>query len=126
MRRAKLFGKLSAALGLFAAPALASEKVNWPDLPTSGFIADRPATVDDAKQGNAVFSMNGKSSGTVPITIPQYVWWSDEEGKRHPMILIQAELAPDGTKIVGLRNLAGEDTVATLPELELLGTKKPN
>ncbi len=70
--------------------------------------------------------MDGKSLGAIPITIPQYVWWSDEDGTKHPMILVQAERAPDGIEIVGLRDFDGQETVATLPELELLGTKKPN
>ncbi|WP_199857289.1 hypothetical protein [Sphingomonas sp. EC-HK361] len=86
----------------------------------------RTATVEDAKKGNATFSMDGKSQGALPIAIPQYVWWTDETGSKHPMILVQAELAPDGTKIVGLRDFGGEGTVATLLEVELLGTKKPN
>jgi hypothetical protein len=126
MNISKLFVRLAAALGLAASPALAGDKVNWPDLPTSGFMTGRPATVEDAKQGNAVFSMDGKRSGVLPVVIPQYVWWSDEQGKKHPMILVQAEQALDGTKIVGLRDFAGSETVATMPELELLGTKKPN
>ncbi len=60
------------------------------------------------------------------LPIPQYVLWSDEHGAKHPMILVQAEKAPDGQTIVGLRDFSGQGTVATLPEVELLGTKKPN
>ena len=121
-----LWGRIAALLGLAASPAVAAPSPTWPDLPKSGFVVGRPASVEDAKQGNAVFSMDGKSGGALPIAVPQYVWWSDEHGTKHPMILVQAEQAPDGSKIVGLRDFAGHETVATLPELELLGTKKPN
>lgn len=96
----------------------------WPDLPTTGFISGRAATVEDVGAGNAAFSMQG-AGVPLSIDIPQYVLWKDEDGKQHPMILIQAEKAPDGTKIVGLRAVDGSDTVATLPEITLLGTKKP-
>ncbi|VVT06887.1 conserved exported hypothetical protein [Sphingomonas sp. EC-HK361] len=122
----RLIGRLATMLGLAASPALAGEGITWPDLPTTGFVVGRTATVEDAKKGNATFSMDGKSQGALPIAIPQYVWWTDETGSKHPMILVQAELAPDGTKIVGLRDFGGEGTVATLLEVELLGTKKPN
>jgi len=121
-----LWGALAAGLGLTTAVACADAGGLWPDLPTSGFMAGRAANVDDVKNGNAAFSMDGKSLGALPLAIPQYVFWTDENGQKHPMILVQAEQAPDGTKIVGLRNFAGQETVATLPELELLGTKKPN
>ena len=98
----------------------------WPDLPTTGFTKDRAATIEDAKNGNAVFSMDGKSNGAIHVTIPQYVLWTDEQGEKHPMILVQAEKAPNGMEIVGLRNFEGKETVATMPEITLLGTKKPN
>lgn len=122
----RLIGRLAAMLGLAASPAIAGEGTAWPDLPTTGFVVGRTATVEDAKKGNATFSMDGKSQGALPIAIPQYVWWTDETGLKHPMILVQAELAPDGSKIVGLRDFGGRETVATLVEVELLGTKKPN
>ena len=98
----------------------------WPELPTRGFTVGRAATVEDAKSGNAVFSMNGQSKGAIALLIPQYVYWTDEHGVKHPMILVQAEHAPDGTQIVGLRDFQGHETVGTLPELTLLGTKKPS
>ena len=124
--KAWLFGGLPILLGLATSPAQGGEKMIWPDLPKTAFTAGRVASVEDAKQGNAVFSMDGKSGGALPLSIPQYAWWTDETGAKHPMVLVQAELAPDGTKVVGLRDFAGQETVATLAEIQLLGTKKLN
>ena len=97
----------------------------WPDLPTKGFLSGRPATNADVEAGNAVFSMDGKSEGAVEIAVPQYALWVDDQGQRHPVIVVQAEKAPGGMNIVGLLNRDGSYTAATLPELELLGTEKP-
>ena len=126
MRRITSICFVLAFLTLSSGSFANGENIVWPDLPTTGFLNGRTATVDDAKNGNAVFSMNGQSAGVLPLTIPQYVEWTDENGQKHPMILVQAEKGPDGTEIVGLRDFQGKDTVATLPELTLLGTKKPN
>jgi hypothetical protein len=98
----------------------------WPDLPTTAFISGRPATVADAEQGNAAFSMDGQAKSALEIDIPQYAWWTDENGSRHPVIVIQAEEAPDGTKIIGLLKPDGQHMVATGPELTLLGKSKPD
>jgi hypothetical protein len=123
---AGFFAGLAALIGLAGTPSPAENKINWPDLPTRGFTVGRPATVQDVEQGNAVFSMNGTGGGVVSVPVPQYVFWRDESGATHPKILVQIEKAPDGSTIVGLRDFEGNETVATLPELELLGTEKPN
>jgi hypothetical protein len=121
----QLFARIAMLLGV-SSSAASADTIQWPNLPTSGFIAGRPATIDDAKQGNAVFSMNGGSTGPVSIEIPQYAYWNDEKGMKHPMIVVQAEKAPDGSEIIGLRDFQGHEMVATMPEVTLLGTKKPN
>lgn len=118
--------KLMALLGLTATVAVAGKPFVWPDLPTTGFIVGRAASVEDTGNGNAAFSLDGKSAGPIAIAIPQYALWKDENGVDHPVIVIQAETAPDGLQIVGLRNLDGLETVATMPEITLLGAKKPN
>ena len=121
-----LLGRLAMTFGLAAGPAFANDTIPWPDLPTKGFTSGRVASVEDAKRGDATFSMDGQSRGALPIPIPQYVIWTDEHGVKHPMILVQAEEAPDGSKIVGLRDFKGQEAVAILPEVTLLGTKKPS
>ncbi|MEO7656683.1 MAG: hypothetical protein ABIS25_05025 [Sphingomicrobium sp.] len=105
---------------------MADPSVHGLDLPSKGYISGRPATVEDAKAGNAVFSMNGGSKGALSIAIPQYALWKDAKGIGHPMIVVQAERAPDVSEIIGLRDFNGGETVATLPEVTLLGTGKPN
>lgn len=69
--------------------------------------------------------MAGGSLGPLAVQIPQYAYWTDEEHQKHPMIVVQAEKAPDGSEILGLRGFDGSETVATLAEVQLLGTKKP-
>jgi translation elongation factor EF-Tu-like GTPase len=116
---------LAGMLGVGSA-GLSASKVVWPELPRTGFIKERPATEEDIRRGNAVFSQAGTDEGALKLEIPQYVLWKDEDGRKHPMILVQAERSANGTDVVGLRDFAGSETVATLPEVTLLGTKKPN
>jgi hypothetical protein len=121
-----MFKKLMLGLGFAASATSANDRFDWPELPTTGFIAGREAVNEDTAYGRAIFSLDGKSAGPIAVTIPQYALWRDEDGVAHPVILMQAETAPDGTQIVGLRNFDGSDTVATMPEITLLGVDKPN
>ena len=99
---------------------------SWPDLPTKGFVIGRPATEEDVRAGNAVFSQAGTDEGTLGVQIPQYVLWLDELGKEHPMFLVQAEVTAHREDVMGLRGFDGSETVATLAEIRLLGTEKPS
>ena len=99
--------------------------MNWPELPSSGFLSGRSATKADVESGQAVFSMDGKGEGPLQIAIPQYALWTDEQGTAHPVIVVQAEQAPGGMQIVGLLNPDGSHAAATLAELRLLGAEKP-
>ncbi len=97
---------------------------DWPDLPTTAFVAGRTATQADVASGAAIFSTDGASSAS-DLNVPQYVWWRDGAGRRHARVLVQAEIVPGGMTIVGLRDSAGNEAAVTLPEVELLGTRKP-
>jgi hypothetical protein len=97
---------------------------DWPELPTKGFIVGRPATEEDIRAGDAVFSQAGTDEGALGIKIPQYVLW-DDSGNERPMFLVQAEITARGQDVVGLRGFDGAETVATLAEIRLLGTEKP-
>jgi hypothetical protein len=99
--------------------------MDWPQLPSSGFLSGRAATNADVEAGQAVFSMDGKSEGALPIAIPQYALWTDESGSEHPVVVVQAESAPGGLQIVGLLHRDGSYAAATMAELKLLGTEKP-
>lgn len=98
----------------------------WPDLPTEGFVGGQVATDADVMAGRAVFAQGGAPGQTTPISlqIPQYACWTSEDAGRQRVILIQAEHGPPGD-IVGLRTARGEEIVATLPEIQLLGQQRP-
>ncbi|MDQ4086700.1 MAG: hypothetical protein M3177_01595 [Pseudomonadota bacterium] len=116
--------RLRSLLGLGLAAATAP-LVNWPELPSSGFLSGRSATESDVAAGNAVFAIQPNSRGPMPVEIPQYAYWNDDEGQRHPVIMVQAEYGPNGEEIVGLRGLDGSEIVATLSEVTLLGQAPP-
>ena len=124
MTGVSMIARVAVLFGISAVPS-AFERTAWPDLPKRGYIVGRVATVEDAKRGDAVFSTNGADGDAVQVVIPQYAIWTDEHGAKHPMILVQAKRAPDGMEMAGLRGLDGSETVATMPEVKLLGTKKP-
>jgi hypothetical protein len=105
----------------------AADEPQWPALPRSGFIAGRPATLQDVADGNAVFSTgkDGKEVGIpLPIQIPQYAYWDDGQGHKVQVIVVQAELA-NGIEIIGLHKANGDHLVSTRPELTLLGQAHP-
>ncbi len=115
---------LMAAL-VFSSACNGEEEIGWPALPTDGFVTGRAAANDEVDSGQAVFSMDGQGR-PIAIAIPQYAFWTDEDGNEHPVIVVQAERAPTGMEIVGLLMPDGSHTVATMPELKLLGKEKPN
>jgi hypothetical protein len=96
-------------------PALGDE---WPPLPRTGYIAGRAATLQDIKDGNAVFvASNGDTVVSKPltITIPQYAYWRDQGGRRTRVIVVQAEEAK-GVHIFGVRDANGKDIACTEAE----------
>ena len=105
--------------------------MKWPALPVQGFIAARPATVDDVDQGRAVFCQQSDdrvTSQPYPIAVPQYAIWHKEDGADVPAILVQAERhinVLDGEAVFGLRTLDGRELVADSSEVSLLGEQIP-
>ena len=100
---------------------------SWPTLPTSGFISGRLATEDDFKNGDALFlsPINDQPSGVpASIHVPQYAFFIDDDGKRIPVVVVQAEKNERFT-IVGMRDAHGQTYVATEAEVILLGSKHP-
>ena len=102
------------------------EPVNWPPLPTKGYIVGRAATQADVKAGRAVF-VAGQGHTVIgkplPLKIPQYAWLKQDQTKI-PVIIVQAEEA-NGFRLVGARYLNGEDVIGGANDFELLGTKAP-
>lgn len=115
---------LPAAFVLFSELALA--QASWPALPRDAFVSGRAATLADVSAGCAAFvaNSNGFAFGKpLGIAIPQYAWLT-KDGKRLPVVIIQAEAA-SGQSIVGALLPNGAHAVATLPEFELLGIIPP-
>ena len=126
-----MFARLAAfllALGIAAAASAQAAPVNWPPLPTTGFVSGRPATDEDVADGNAIFVL--KAYGTyfgkpMDIVIPQYAYLTKAGEKPVPVIVVQAEIG-NGIKLFGVRGLDGDKSTAREFELKLLGTKPPN
>jgi hypothetical protein len=107
--------------------ASAQQSPGWPPLPTSGFIAGRPATDKDIMEGNAVFALRayGVAFGKPHVVIPQYAYLTKRGQRPIPVIVVQAELGK-GLKIFGVRDLNGKTATARDSELQLLGTHPPD
>ena len=100
----------------------------WPALPDKGFILDRAATEKDVADGNAIFvtKSNGIIIGRpIAIVIPQYAYLLEDNDKRRPVIVIQAEDA-NGIKLFGVRDLNGKEYVTKETDLHVLGSELPN
>jgi hypothetical protein len=101
---------------------------SWPALPTSGFIAGRPATDKDVADGNAVFVLRayGVPFGKpLDVTIPQYAYLTKRGRQPVQVIVVQAEQGK-GIKIFGVRDRSGKAATARESEVQLLGTNPPN
>ncbi|HEV2626642.1 MAG TPA: hypothetical protein VGV62_16310 [Xanthobacteraceae bacterium] len=101
---------------------------SWPPLPTSGFIAGRPATAKDVADGNAIFVLRayGAPFGKpLDITIPQYAYVTKRGQQPVAVIVVQAEQGK-GIKIFGVRDRSGKPVTARESEIQLMGTNPPN
>jgi hypothetical protein len=103
-----------------------AQEAAWPPLPKQGFSSGHTATRADVAKGNAVFvpEVGGVSVGRpLAIVIPQYAYYK-EEGKKEPVIVIQAEEV-QGMKMLGARRTNGKHVVGLLENFELLGRTPP-
>jgi len=115
------------ALGLAAAAAAQTPAVNWPPLPSKGFVSGRPATDEDVAAGNAVFVLKAYGAyfgKPMDVVIPQYAWFTPRGEKPKPVIVVQAEIGK-GIKLFGVRGLDGTTATARDYEIRLLGTAPP-
>jgi len=101
----------------------APSHIAWPALPTHGFVAGRAATQEDVTAGNAAFAIGSTQSTPLQIEIPQYAFYRDD-GRKVPVILVQAEAAA-GKQLVAGRTLEGGEVVGMLSDFELLGVREP-
>jgi hypothetical protein len=113
---------MAALLVLFAAEGIAMA-ADWPELPTKGFIAGRPAEQKDAANGDGAFvaAVGGVSvERPIPIEIPQFARMRDP---REIVIVIQAKRL-NGLRLIGTRSRDGRDGVCLDTDLDLLGRNR--
>jgi len=107
----------------FSALTVAAEKVDYPPLPTEGFVTGRIATQEDVNNGNAAFATLPEQKvvrQAVPIPVPQYAVYRG--GQKHElMFVIQVEKV-NGKVTIGARPVEGGDVVIGTPtDFMLLG-----
>lgn len=106
------------------------EKIDWPPLPTTGYMRGLAATRADVNAGRAGMSMTdhrGRVVGSpMAIMIPQYaVYVNQRTKKRTPGIVIQAEEGL-GARVIVMRSLDGQLISGNASEFKLLGTNTPS
>lgn len=96
----------------------------WPSLPETAFVAGRLATEADFLEGRAVFYVKDAVGRPLDIEIPQYALLKKEDGAFVRVVVVQAQTDALGERaIVGMRDGAGNNYVATLGEVQLLGAR---
>jgi len=121
VRAVDLIGAI--ALGV---AAIVAQSHKWPPLPKTEFVSGRAATEEDVQNGRAAFYQNRAGGDVRPmqIELPQYGWFTDEDGTRIAVVVVQAEYSDSGG-ILGLRDVDGQEYVVTQAEVTLLGAKPP-
>lgn len=94
------------------------EPEEWDHVPA---LIGRVATQGDVDDGAAAFAL-GSAAKPYDMPLPRPAFWNDEDGRRVPVVIIQAEqaLANDELILIGMITPDGDGVVATLPELEIL------
>jgi hypothetical protein len=83
-------------------------------------VTGRPATEADVATGAAVFYVQGASTAA-PMELPCCAIQPLENGAEEPVVIIQAEVLPQGTTF-GVRPLAGGNGMCLATEVRLLPT----
>ena len=81
-------------------------------------ISGRPATEADVAAGLAVFYVPGESVAA-SMSLPCCAYQRLEDGTEQPVVVIQAELAPQGI-LLGIRPLTGGNGICLATEVRLL------
>ncbi len=81
-------------------------------------IRGRQATEQDVKDGRAVFYVNG-SAIPADLPLPACAYQRIENGSEQPVVVVQAEVVPDGT-LLGVRPLAGGNGICLMGEVRML------
>ena len=81
-------------------------------------ITGRQATEQDVKDGSAVFYIQGVAA-PAEMPLPSCGFQLMEDGTEQAVVVIQAEITPDGT-LFGVRHLAGGNGICMQNEVTLL------
>lgn len=87
---------------------------NWRSTPC---ITGRPATEADVASGSAVFYVPGESSAA-SMPLPCCAYQQLEDGTEQAVVIVQAEVAPNGT-ILGVRPLTGGNGICLATEVRM-------
>jgi hypothetical protein len=79
------------------------------------------ATEQDVREKSAIFFVRPAEPQTpLPVEIPQYAIWRDKSGRSVQAVLVQAK-GLGSENLLGLRSFDGEEIVALLAKVTLLG-----
>ncbi len=81
-------------------------------------VAGRTATEEDVAAGRAVFYIQGESA-PAPISLPCCATQMLDDGSEQSVVVIQAELATQGT-VLGVRPLSGGNAICLATEVHFL------
>ena len=87
----------------------------WRDVPC---VTGRTATEADVAAGSAVFYIQGHSAAA-SMRLPCCALRLLEDGSEQPVVVIQAEVASQGT-VLGIRPLSGGNCICLVTEVRVL------
>ena len=87
----------------------------WQETPC---IFGRQATEQDVKDGIAVYYVNGATT-PASLVLPACGYQMMEDGSEQPVVVVQAEIIPDGT-LLGVRPLSGGNGICMDSDVRLL------
>ena len=103
--------------------------INWPELPTSGYICGRSATTEDVDSGVAVFALKSGDDYVgepVDVDVPQYaIHVNQDTSERTPVVVTQVEKSGEVTFVGCLSVVDGSAMAGLMHEFQLLGTDVP-
>ena len=94
------------------------EQILASDWRSTPCVTGRAASEADVLAGRAVFYIEGDSAAA-PVQIPCCAIQTLDDGSEQPVVIVQAELGPDGI-LFGVRPLSGGNGICLSNEVHLL------
>ena len=91
------------------------DREHWKSTPC---LRGRQATEQDVKDGRAVYYINGVTA-PADLTLPACGYQQLEDGTEQAVVIVQAEVIPDGT-LLGVRPLSGGNGICLDSDVRLL------